>query len=327
MQGGDAASDRRLTVFSGRANPELAARVAGHLGVELGQITLKTFSAGETYCRYDESVRGAHVFIVQPICGNEDTGIETNDALVELLLMIDAAKGASAHQVSAVMPWFGYSRQDKRSARREPISARTVAHVLEAVGVDRVMSMDLHADQVQGFFRRPLDHLTALYTLADYFRERVEDVVVVSPDVGRVKLNHKFAERIGAELALMTKQRPEHQVAEIGYVLGDVEGKCAVIVDDIIDTAGTLKAAALTVREAGAKRVYAAATHALMSGNAFENLAEAAFEEIVVTDSVPLRAGVPENVVVLSCAPLIADTIGRVVAETSVSEVLEGGMY
>lgn len=327
MQGGDAAGDRRLTVFSGRANPDLAARVAGHLGVELGQITLKTFSAGETYCRYDESVRGAHVFIVQPICGNEATGINTNDALVEMLLMVDAAKGASAHQVCAVMPWFGYSRQDKRSARREPISARTVAHVLEAVGVDRVMSMDLHADQVQGFFRRPLDHLTALYTLADYFRDRVDDVVVVSPDVGRVKLNHKFAERIGADLALMTKQRPEHQVAEIGYVLGDVKGKCAVIVDDIIDTAGTLKAAALTVREAGAKRVYATATHALMSGNAFENLAEAGFEEIVVTDSVPVRAGAPDNVVVLSCAPLIADTIGRVVAETSVSEALEDGMY
>ncbi|MEA2459182.1 MAG: ribose-phosphate pyrophosphokinae [Thermoleophilaceae bacterium] len=312
-------------LFTGRANPELAAKMAGHLGIELGAVTLKTFSAGEAYCRFDESIRGADVFIVQPTCGNPETGISANDALVELLLMIDAAVGASAHSVAAVMPWFAYSRQDKRSALREPISARMVAHLLEVTGVDRVLTMDLHAGQVQGFFTRPVDHMTALFTLSQYFADlAIEDLVVVAPDVGRVKLNHKFADWIGADLALMTKQRPAQQVAEIGYVLGDVAGKTALIVDDIVDTAGTLAAAAQTVLDAGATRVYAAATHAVLSGNAYENLAKVPFEQIVVTDTIPLRPGAPDNVVVLSCSLLLADTISRIVTDGSVSEVFGG---
>jgi len=316
---------KRLLLFSGRANPQLAAKMAARLDIELGAVTLKTFSAGETYCRYEESIRGSDVFIVQPTCGNPETGINANDALMELLTMIDAAVGASAHRVIAVMPWFAYSRQDKKSALREPITARLVAHMLEAAGVDQVLTMDLHAGQVQGFFKRPVDHMTALFTLQEYFAAlELDDLVVVAPDVGRVKLNHKFADKIGADLALMTKQRPAQQVAEIGYVIGDVSGKTALIVDDIIDTAGTLCAAAQTVREAGATRIYAAATHAVLSGNAYENLAKAGFEQIVVTDTIPLRAGAPDNVVVLSCAHLLADTIRRIVTDRSVSEVFGG---
>ena len=322
---GTPTGDKRLMLFSGRANPELAKLIAAHLGVELGAVTLKTFSAGEAYCRYEESIRGANVFIVQPTCENTVTGISTNDALVELLLMVDAAVGASAFSVNVVMPWFAYSRQDKRSALREPISARMVAQVLEATGVDRVLTMDLHAGQVQGFFKRPVDHMTALFTLAQYFADKnIDDLVVVAPDVGRVKLNQKFANWIGADLALMTKQRPTQQVAEIGYVIGDVEGKTALIVDDIIDTAGTLCAAGQTVLDHGAKRVFAAATHPVLSGKAYENLGAAAFDEIVVTDTIPLRPGAPDNVVVLSCSLLLANTINRIVTDASVSEVFRG---
>ena len=240
-------------------------------------MTLKTFSNGEVYCRYEESIRGADIFIVQPICGNPRTGLTANDALMELLEMVDAAVGGSAHRVIAVCPWYGYSRQDKKSAPREPISARLVARMLETAGIDRILTMDLHSGQIQGFFQKPCDHMTAMWMLTKYFADQgLEDLVVVSPDAGRVKLNKKFAATIGAELAILNKERPAQQVAEIGYVIGDVKGKTAVLVDDIIDTAGTLKAAAQTVRDAGATRVLAAATHAVFSGNAWENLAAAA---------------------------------------------------
>jgi ribose-phosphate pyrophosphokinase len=316
---------KKLMMFSGRANPELAADIATKLGIELGAVTLKTFSAGEVYCRYDESIRGADVFIVQPTCANPETGITANDALIELLLMIDAAVGASAHRVIAVMPWMGYSRQDKKSALREPISARLVAHVLETAGADRVLTLDLHAGQLQGFFTKPVDHMTALFTIADYFRElELDDLVVVAPDVGRVKLNHKFAETIGADLALMTKERPAQQVAEVGYVIGDVRGKTALIVDDIIDTAGTLSAAAPTVLDEGAARVYAAGTHGVLSGPAYERLSRVGFEQVVVTDTIPLRPGAPDNVVVLSCADVLADTIKQIFTDGSVSAVFGG---
>ncbi|MGZ4305861.1 MAG: ribose-phosphate diphosphokinase [Solirubrobacteraceae bacterium] len=312
-------------VFSGRGNPELAGRIAAKLGIELGHVTLKTFSAGEVYCRYDESIRGADVFIVQPTCTNPETGVTANDALMELLCMIDAAVGASAHRVNAVMPWFGYSRQDKKSALREPISARLVAHLLEAAGVDRVLTVDLHAGQVQGFFSKPVDHMTAMFVLADYFAGlELDDLVIVSPDVGRVKLNHKFAETIGAELALMTKERPAQQVAEVGYIIGDVKGKTAVLVDDIIDTAGTLRAAAHTVLDEGAARVFAACTHPVFSGGAFDALTQAGFEQIVCTDTIPLRPGAPDNIVVLSCADLLADTIKQIFTGGSVSAVFGG---
>ncbi|MGZ4222372.1 MAG: ribose-phosphate diphosphokinase [Solirubrobacteraceae bacterium] len=316
---------KRMMVFSGRANPELAGQIASKLGIELGHVTLKTFSAGEVYCRYDESIRGADVFIVQPTCSNPETGITANDALMELLCMIDAAVGASAHRVNAVMPWFGYSRQDKKSALREPISARLVAHLLEAAGVDRVLTVDLHAGQVQGFFSKPVDHMTAMFLLADYFAGlELDDLVIVSPDVGRVKLNHKFAETIGAELALMTKERPAQQVAEVGYIIGDVKGKTAVLVDDIIDTAGTLRAAAHTVLDEGAARVFAACTHPVFSGGAFNALQQAGFEQIVCTDTIPLRSGAPDNIVVLSCADLLADTIKQIFTGGSVSAVFGG---
>jgi ribose-phosphate pyrophosphokinase len=317
--------DKRLMLFSGRANPELAAKIADKLGVDLGPITLKTFSNGEVYCRFDESIRGADVFLIQPTCANPELGLSANDALMELLLMIDAAVGASAHRVIAVTPWFGYSRQDKKSAPREPISARLAARMLEAAGADRVLTMDLHAGQIQGFFRNPVDHMTALFMLTQYFDDLgLTDLVVVAPDAGRVKLNKKFASKVGAELAILDKERPAQQVAEIGYVIGDVKGKTAVIVDDMIDTAGTLRAAAQTVLDEGASRVYAAATHPVLSGNAYENLAAAGFEQIVVTDTIPLRAGAPDNLRVLSCAELLTDSIRRIFTDDSVSEVFGG---
>jgi ribose-phosphate pyrophosphokinase len=316
---------KRLMLVSGRANPLLASRIAEKLGVELAGVTRKTFSNGEVYCRYEESVRGADVFIVQPTCGNPREGLSANDALMELMFMVDAAVGASAHRVIAVTPWFGYSRQDKKSSPREPISARLVARMLEAAGAHRVLTMDLHAGQIQGFFNVPCDHMTALMMLTQYFDDLgLQDLVVVAPDAGRVKLNKKFASKIGAELAILDKERPAQQVAEIGYVIGDVRGKTAVIVDDIIDTAGTLKAAAHTVRDEGAARVYAAATHPVFSGNAYENLSSAGFEQIVVTDTIPLRQGAPDDIRVLSCAELLTDSIRRIFTDDSVSEVFGG---
>jgi ribose-phosphate pyrophosphokinase len=316
---------KRLMLFSGRANPQLAADIATKLGVDLGPVITKTFSNGEVYCRYEESIRGADVFIVQPTCGNAQTGVTANDSLMELLFMIDAAVGASAHRVIAVTPWFGYSRQDKKSAPREPISARLVARMLEAAGADRVLTMDLHAGQIQGFFQKPVDHMTALFMLTQHFHDLgLPDMVVVAPDAGRVKLNKKFASKLGAELAILDKERPAQQVAEIGYVIGDVRDKTAVIVDDMIDTAGTLCAAAKTVKEAGAKQVYAAATHAIFSGNAFENLRNSELQEIVVTDTIPVQAGAPANVRVLPCADLLTDSIRRIFVDDSVSEVFEG---
>jgi ribose-phosphate pyrophosphokinase len=321
----EAGYDKRLMLFSGRANPELAARIAGKLEVELGPVELRTFSNGEVYCRYQESIRGSDVFIVQPTCGNPELNLTANDALMELMVMIDAAVGASAHRVIAVTPWYGYSRQDKKSAPREPITSRLVARMLESAGVDRVLTMDLHSGQIQGFFAKPCDHMTALFILTQYVQDLgLDDLVVVAPDVGRVKLAEKFRDKIGADLAVLTKERPAQQVAEISYVIGEVEGKTAVLVDDMIDTGGTLKAAAQTVRDAGAKRIFVAATHAVLSGNAFEHLASSGFEEIVVTDTIPLRRGAPDNIRVLSCAELLTDSIRRIFTDDSVSEVFGG---
>jgi ribose-phosphate pyrophosphokinase len=318
-------SEKRLMLFGGRATPQLALNIAGKLGVELSPTTLRTFSNGEVYCRYEESIRGADVFLIQSTCGNPDFGFTANDALLELLVMIDAAVGASAHRVIAVMPWYGYSRQDKKSAPREPISARLVARMLEAAGADRVLTMDLHAGQVQGFFSKPVDHMTARFILAQHFNDlQIEDLVVVAPDVGRAKLAQKFAENVGADLAIMIKDRPAHQVAEIGYVIGNVRGKNAIIMDDIIDTAGTLCAATTTLLEQGVKSVYAAATHGVFSGPAFENIAGAPLEQVVVTDTIPLRRGAPEQVRQLPCADLLTDSIRRIFTDGSVSEVFAG---
>src|SRR5438067_3113937 len=317
--------NKRLMLVSGRANPGLAARIASKLGVQLAGITLKTFANGEVYCRFEESVRGADVFIVQPTCGNTDTSLSANDALMELMVMIDGARGGSGHRVIAVCPWYGYSRQDKKSAPREPVSARLVARMVEAAGIDRIVTMDLHSGQIQGFFQKPCDHMTALFMLTQYFADLgLEDLVVVAPDAGRVKLNKRFAAKIGADLAILNKERPAQQVAEIGYVIGDVAGKTAVLVDDMIGTAGTLKAAARAVHDAGARRVYAAATHGVFSGNAWENLAAAGLEQIVVTDTIPLPPGAPDNVRVLSCADLLTSSIRQIFTEGSVSDVFGG---
>jgi ribose-phosphate pyrophosphokinase len=317
---------KRLMVFGGRASMELSARIAGHLDVMPGEVTLKTFSDGEIYCRYEESIRGADVFIVQSTAANEIEGLTPNDALMELLAMIDAAQGASAHRIIAVMPWYGYARQDKKSAPREPISARIVARCLEGVGVDRVLTMDLHAGQVQGFFNVPLDHMTAMPMLSQWIADQNwdEEPVIVSPDAGRVKTARNFARKIGSTWAVMEKERPAQQVAEIGYVVGDVENKTAVLVDDMIDTAGTLTAAARAVMDEGAARVIALATHGVFSGPAYERLADSPIERIVVTDTLPQRPGAPDKITVISTAQTLADSIRRIFTDDSVSEIFAG---
>jgi ribose-phosphate pyrophosphokinase len=319
---------KRLMVFGGRCSMELAARIARHLDVDVGDVHLRTFANGEVYCRYNESIRGADVFLVQSTAANAAQEMTPNDALLELMVMIDAAQGASAHRIIAVMPWFGYARQDKKSAPREPISARVVAKCLEGIGVDRILTMDLHSGQIQGFFEVPVDHMTASPMLTQYFMDQAftEELVIVSPDAGRVKMARNFARKIGCHWAVMEKERPAQQVAEIGYVVGDVKGKTAVLVDDMIDTAGTLQAAARTVLEEGAARVIACATHGVFSGPAYERLtyAESGLERIVVTDTIPLRPGAPDNLTVLSTAQTLADSIRRIFADDSVSEMFAG---
>ncbi len=315
---------KRLMVFGGRASMELAARIAERLDVDLGSVHLNTFANGEVYCRYEESIRGADVFLVQSTASTE--GMTPNDAFMELLTMIDAAQGASAHRIIAVMPWYGYARQDKKSSPREPITARVVAQSLEAVGVDRVLTMDLHSGQVQGFFKVPVDHMTAMPMLTQYFLDQAFDneLVIVSPDAGRVKMARNFARKMGVHWAVMEKERPAQQVAEIGYVVGDVEGKTAVLVDDMIDTAGTLCAAAETVIDEGAARVIACATHGVFSGPAFDRLEASAIERIVVTDTIPPRRDAPDKITVLSTAQVLADSIRRIFADDSVSEIFAG---
>jgi ribose-phosphate pyrophosphokinase len=312
--------DKRLMVFAGRGSQELGAKIAGKLGIQLGGVELKTFSNGEVYCRYLESIRGADVFIVQ------STHAPVNRNLMELLLMIDAAKGASAHRIIAVLPWYGYSRQDKKSQPREPISARLVARMIETAGADRVLTMHLHAGQVQGFFQVPVDHLIARPMLTQYFLDKVveDEYVAVSPDAGRAKLAEKFAGELGVRPAFLTKNRPEHNVAEAGYVVGDVAGKAAILVDDMIDTAGTLIEAARVVQEAGATRVYAAATHGVFSGPAFDRLSGPEIEEIVVTDTIPLRPEAPGKIKVLSVADILARSIRSIFTDGSVSELFAG---
>jgi ribose-phosphate pyrophosphokinase len=318
--------EKRLMVTAGRASRELGGKIAEKLEVELTDAGLKTFADGEVYCRYEESIRGADLFIVQSMCGSEREGLTPNDALWELLLMVHAAKHASAHRIIAVSPWYGYSRQDKKSAPREPISARLVADTLEVAGIDRLVTMDLHAGQLQGFFSKPVDHMTAMPILTQFVIDRLgsENLVIIAPDAGRVKLVRKFAQKVGAPYALMEKERPAQQVAEIGYVIGDVKGKTAVIVDDIIGTGSTLSAAAQTVLDEGAERVFAVATHGLFSGNAFENLVSGPLSGIVVTDTVPLREGAPDLITQLTCADILEDSIRRIFTDDSVSEIFAG---
>ncbi len=321
--------DKQLMVTAGRASTELGGKIAEKLGVDLTDAGLKTFANGEVYCKYQDSIRGADLFIIQSTCTNEAEGLTANDALMELMCMVDAAVGASAHRVIAVTPWYGYSRQDKKSAPREPITARLVARMLEAAGIDRLLTMDLHAGQVQGFFQKPVDHMTALPFLSQYVGDQLgdpSDLCIISPDAGRVKLTRKFAQMVGAPYALLEKERPAQQVAEIGYVIGadKVKGRKAVIVDDMIDTGGTLAAGAQTVLDAGASEVYAVATHGLFSGNAFETLSNSPLAGILVTDTVPVREGAPELIRVLSCADILSDSVRRIFTDDSVSEIFAG---
>ncbi len=322
----DREDSKRLMVFAGRSSHALGDLIAQRLGIELGDVQLTTFANGEIYVRFEESIRGADVFLVQ------STYQPVNDSLMELLFMVNAAKLASAHRITAVMPWYGYSRQDKKSAPREPISAKLVADLLGAAGVDRVLTMDLHAGQIQGFFQVPVDHMTAMPMLAEHFLERSygadlsrEDLVVVSPDTGRTKLANHFREKLGADLAVLAKQRPDHNEAEILMLIGEVEGKAAILIDDMIDTAGTLCAAAKVLRENGATRVLAAATHGIFSGQAFDRLVASEIEEVVITDTVPLPPDAPPGLLhVLSVDRILANCIHNVFCDESVSEIFAG---
>jgi ribose-phosphate pyrophosphokinase len=313
---------KRLMVFAGRSHPDLARDIAEKLGVELGDIELKTFANDETYCRYLESIRGADVFIVQTGCPPVDKN------LMELLLMIQAAKLASAKRITAVIPWYPYARQDRKAKPREPISARLFADMLQLAGVDRVLTMDLHAGQIQGFFTIPVDHMTALQLFAAHFRDlglTGDAVVAVAPDAGRAKHAVRFAEMIDASFAIMHKMRPEHERAEITEVTGRVKGKVAIVGDDVAITGGTLIAGARALKECGATEVNVFVTHALFSNDALEEIGKSEIDRIVVTDSVPidLRRR-PDNLTVLGVSGLLAEAIMNVFADDSVSAIFGG---
>ena len=313
---------KRLMVFSGRSHKPLAERIVEQLGVELGEIELHTFGNGETYCRFDESIRGADLFLVQTGCWPVDQN------LMELLLMIQAAKLASAKRITAVIPWFPYARQDRKAKPREPISARLVADMLQLAGADRVLTMDLHAGQIQGFFTIPVDHMTSLPLFARHFRDlglTGDGVVSVAPDAGRAKHAVRFAEMIDADFAIMHKTRPAHDVVEVTEVTGRVRDKIAIIGDDITTTGGTLIAGAKALKEHGATEVYVFVTHALLSPAGLKSLSEADISGIVVTDTVPIDPITkPEHMTVLTVAPLLAETIMNVFADDSVSAIFGG---
>jgi ribose-phosphate pyrophosphokinase len=313
---------KRLMVFSGRSHLPLAERIVEQLGVELGEIELHTFGNGETYCRFDESIRGADIFLVQTGCDPVDQN------LMELLLMIQAAKLASAKRITAVIPWFPYARQDRKAKPREPISARLVADMLQLAGADRVLTMDLHAGQIQGFFTIPVDHMTSLPLFARHFRDlglHGEGVVSVAPDAGRAKHAVRFAEMIDADFAIMHKTRPAHDVVAVTEVTGRVRDKIAIIGDDITTTGGTLIAGAQALMEHGAKEVYVFVTHALLSPEGLQKLSDADLAGIVVTDTVPIDPiAKPEHMTVLTVAPLLAETIMNVFADDSVSAIFGG---
>jgi ribose-phosphate pyrophosphokinase len=313
---------KRLMVFSGRSHPDLANAIAQHLGLELGDIELETFKNGETYTRYIESIRGADVFLVQ-------TGsIPVDEHLMELMLMIQAAKLASAKRITAVMPLFPYARQDRKAKPREPISARLVADMLQLAGADRVLTMDLHAGQIQGFFTIPVDHMTALPLFARHFRDlglTGPEIVSVAPDEGRAKMAVRFAEMIEAEFAIMHKTRPSRDEVEVTEITGRVKDKIAIVGDDVIMTGGTLIANVEALREKGVKGVYVFATHGVFCGGALEKFHNAPIDGIVVTDTVPINPlEMPPNMTVLPVAQLLAETIMNVFADDSVSAIFGG---
>lgn len=311
--------DSKLKVFAGNSNPALAEEIARHIGVPLGDAHITTFSDGEVQVKLNESVRGADVFVIQ------STSHPVNDHLIEMLVMIDALKRASAHSINVVMPYYGYARQDRKARARDPITAKLVANLIETAGANRVIAMDLHAMQIQGFFDIPVDHLLGIPILAQYFIEKnLKDVVVVSPDHGGVTRARRLADRLGAPIAIIDKRRPEPNVAQVMNIVGQVEGKTAILIDDIIDTAGTMTLGAEALMKVGAREVYACGTHPVLSGPAIERLKTAPFTEIVVTNTIPVAPSkhLP-NMVVLSVAALIAEAIVRVHEKLSVSRLFD----
>ena len=308
---------KKLQIFSGTANLALTTEIAEHIGISLGKAEIKRFSDGEVSIYIGESVRGANVFIVQPIC------YPANENLMELLIMMDAMKRASAKSINAVLPYYGYARQDRKTRARDPITAKLVADLLTTAGADRVITMDLHAGQIQGFFDIPVDHLKSLPILSNYFLgKNLIDAVVVSPDMGGVTRARELAERLKLPIAIIDKRRPEPNVAEVMHVIGNVEGKTVIMIDDIIDTAGTISLGAQALLEHGAKDVYACCTHPVLSGEAIKRLEESPIKKIVVTNTIPQKLE-GTKIKVLSVAPLIGDAIIRIHEELSVSKLFD----
>jgi ribose-phosphate pyrophosphokinase len=306
----------RIKIFTGNANPELTQEICAAMGLELAHATVKQFADGENRVQIHENVRGADVFVVQPTC----TPVDRH--LMELLLMMDALKRASAERITAVLPYYGYARQDRKDRPRMPISARLVASLIERAGADRILALDLHAPQIQGFFDVPVDHLFAAPVMVDYFDEmKGEDLTVVSPDPGGVERARAFGKRLGSPMAIIDKRRPEVNVAEVMHVVGEVDGQHCLIVDDLIDTAGTLVNVAEALLAHGAKSVRACATHAVLSGPAVDRVQNSAVEEVVITNSIPLHEDADNcpKIKQLSCAPLLAKAIQSIHEDGSVS--------
>jgi ribose-phosphate pyrophosphokinase len=307
-----------LKIFSGRAHPALAREICEYLGIDLGQITLFNFSDGENYCQIDENVRGADVFVVQPTCS------PVNDHVMELLILLDAFRRSSASRITAVMPYFGYARQDKKDKPRVPIAAKLMADLLTASGADRILTMDLHTLQIQGFFNIPVDHLFAAPILLDAIREMgIDDLVIVSPDVGGVARARAIGKRLGASLAIIDKRRGGPNETEVLNVVGEVEGKNVLILDDIIDTAGTLVQAEEALRNQGAARTFAAAVHPVFSGPARERIEASKLETLFVTNTIPLDGSMKDcrKIHTLSVAPLLGEAIQRIHQGASVSSL------
>ena len=316
--------EKNIRLYTGTSNPELAQKIAEILHLELSGLKLEKFANGETYARFEETVRGCEVFFIQTIAGQN-----VNDLLMELLIIIDAAKRASARSVTAVIPHYAYARQDRKAASREPITARLVANLIEAAGVDRVITLDLHSNQIQGFFDIPVTHLTALYQFGDYFAEKnfdLKNTVVVSPDMGRAKVAKKLADYLNCEVAIAHKSRPKHNAAEVMGIIGDIKGKTCIVNDDMIDTAGTLVGSITKLKEMGAGDIYISATHGIFSGQAIERLENAPIEECVVTDAIPCAyANKPgSKIKSISVAQEMADAIYAVYADKPVSTVFGG---
>lgn len=310
----------KMMLFVGSSHKRLGEEIAAKLGVKLGQVELSTFANGEIYVRFLESVRGTDVFVLQTISA------PVNRNLMELLIMVDALKRASAERITAVIPHFGYARQDKKVAAREPITAKLVANLLMTAGVDRVVTMDLHAGQIQGFFDVPVDHLTAIPLLATYFKEKkIKNLVVCSPDVGRVKTVKQLADLLGAPLAIIHKTRPARNVAEVTAVVGEVKGKNAILMDDMIDTAGTMTQAVEALKKEGAEDIFVCATHALLSPPAVDRIKKSPIKEVVVTNTLPLTEEKRfDNLSVISVADLLAKAIANIHEDSSVSILFKG---